>query len=451
MLSKSLSDLEAAIGLAAGQNNCDIIETAVRGNTRLRQNLNQWLILQGIPSKNATAAFDKSAATAYAVPSYLFAWRKRINPRWEDAMKLLGEQTQEAQGEPKVEPPPPAAKSEPKLDPILTDIAEPKAPLDLSVLKSQINNLVAEAIASRNLTLSDNDKEAIKRLAAQSAADKIAELAPPRRIEVANKTTGQVTSIGLQHETFPTLLRAVEARDHRGFHLNIWLTGPTGSGKTTAAEAAAKALSLPFGSDGSLDADYKVLGFRDANGNIISTQFLDIYENGGIYVADEIDNWLPSALLSLNAALANGFCSSPKGLVQRHKDACVIACANTWGLGATGDYVGRTRLDAASLDRFQPKINWPYDERLELALAQAQGGTIGQNWCQTVQSVRQATLKQGLKVIISPRATFAGIALLAQGFRRAEVIEMTLTPGLSPEQRRTVLASCAEAQTRSVA
>jgi len=231
----------------------------------------------------------------------------------------------------------------------------------------------------------------------------------------------------------------VQAKDHRGFRLNIWLTGPTGSGKTTAAENVAKALSLPFGTDGSLDADYKVLGFRDANGNVISTQFLDIYENGGVYVADEIDNWLPSALLSLNAALANGYCTSPRGLIRRHPDACVIACANTWGLGATNEYVGRAKQDAASLDRFQPKIDWPVDERLEAALAEAQDPAVGPEWHKTVLEARRKAAAQGLRIIISPRATFAGIALLAAGFTEADVIAMTIAAGLSPEQQRAIM------------
>ena len=155
-------------------------------------------------------------------------------------------------------------------------------------------------------------------------------------------------------------------------------------------------------------------------------------------MADEIDNWLPSALLSLNAALANGWCSSPRGLVKRHPDACVIACANTWGLGATSDYVGRTKLDAASLDRFQPKIDWPIDEKLERALAEQSGGSLGLQWHDIVIRARSATKRQGLKIIISPRGTFGGISLLKQGFTAQECVDMTLAAGLSPDQKRSL-------------
>lgn len=400
-----------------------------------------WLQRQGIPYKAAKSALPKSLASAYVNQRYLNSWRTRINPQWE----LLGttsddwserqdvEATTNATTNAATPPPPASTQSSPQSEAWLKDL--------LGQINKTVNTLVEERLAKATLKIDESAKEAIRTLAKDTAQAAIEELAKPRTIEIHSVETGEFRSLGLQHERFPLLLRATQARDHRGYRLNIWLTGPTGSGKTSAAEACAKALALTFGSDGSLDADYKVLGFRDANGNIISTQFLDIYENGGIYVADEIDNWMPSALLSLNAALANGWCSSPRGLIQRHKDACVIACANTWGLGATGDYVGRTRLDAASLDRFQPKIDWPVDERLERAIAEQQGGDEGIGWHNTVLDARRKAAAQGLKIIISPRATFSGIALLKAGFDIDETVQMTFASGLSAEQKKAIGAS----------
>jgi hypothetical protein len=361
----------------------------------------------------------------------LRSWRNRVNPSWELLEGVSGDDDNNIVKDdielasPKEEATPPV-----QTEKFLKDLFE-------QVNKAVIV-LVEQKLAAATLKLDDSAKQQIRQLATDAAQQRVDELTPPRRIEVADATTGTIIAMGLQHEKFPTLLRAVQARDHRGFRLNIWLTGPTGSGKTSAGEAVSKALSLDFGSDGSLDADYKVLGFRDANGNIISTQFLKIYENGGIYIADEIDNWMPSALLSLNSALANGWIATPKGMIARHPDACVIACANTWGLGATGDYVGRTRLDAASLDRFQPKINWPYDEKMERAIAEQMDGTNGLLWNETVVAARQKAVAQGLKIIISPRATFNGISLLKQGFDWNEVIDMTIAAGISPEQKKAI-------------
>lgn len=418
----------------------------------------EHLSKQGLPPKALSASTASSLASAYGAIPYLRAWRNRVNPNWA----LLGGTGDDDDGDDsdssaeKFAPPPKAPTTTP------TSQAAPASEAWLKALFSQIEGTVARlvtvAIAEGRVKLDEGAKGQIRLIATESAdkiARDIAELTtreilarelPPRQIEIITGKAGTNINLGLQHEKFPTLLRAAQARDHRGFCLNIWLTGPTGSGKTTAAENVAKALTLPFGTDGSLDADYKVLGFRNAQGEVVSTQFLDIYANGGIYVADEIDNWLPSALLSLNSALANGFVSSPGGLIPRHPNACVIACANTWGHGATNDYIGRAKQDAAALDRFQPKIDWPVDIRLERAVAEAQAGTVGKLWHDVILAARVSVAVQGVKIIISPRATFSGLALLGAGFAIDEVCDMTFLAGLSPEQRRPLLTATAAAK-----
>lgn len=433
---RTIAEIEAKIGVASGSNLRSVETLITLGHFH---DLGDWLILKGIPVKEAQKSLFSSRTKAYIYPPYLSAWRRKVNPSY-DLLDHNDDDNGTNTVTNNIDPPKPiAAPSTSNND---RSFSKAETEIFLKQLYSQVettvNKLVDERFKGFKFTLDETAKNQIKALGRESAEATIRELMPPRTIEINNIATGISTNLGLQHEQFPILLRAVQAKDHRGFRLNVWLTGPTGSGKTSACESVAKALSLSFGSDGSLDADYKVLGFRDANGNIISTQFLDIYENGGIYVADEIDNWMPSALLSLNAALANGWVSSPKGMIQRHKDACVIACANTWGLGATGEYVGRTRLDAASLDRFQPKINWPYDEKMERAIANNQGGEIGTLWHETIVSARRKAAAQGLKIIISPRATFNGISLLNAGFDWLEVIDMTVAAGISAEQKKSI-------------
>ena len=370
-------EIEMAIGYAPIASSEAALNNSMYGAQKatLRSQLISWIILNGIPARPAATALDKSLILSYCHRSYLLNWRQRINP----SFALLGGE-EDTTATTLIQEAPKPTTSDPTSSSENTGLTKAQTEAWLKDLFAQVERAVEEKVAKTTLKLDDGAKDQIKLLARDSARQCVEELMPPRQFEIVDHAKGSIIALGLQHERFPTLLRAVQARDHRGFRLNIWLTGPTGSGKTTAAEAVSKALALPFGSDGSLDADYKVLGFRDANGNIISTQFLEIYEGGGVYVADEIDNWLPSALLSLNAALANGWVASPKGLIKRHPDTCVIACANTWGLGATSDYVGRTRLDAASLDRFHPKINWPIDERLERAVAQNMAGELGTDW-----------------------------------------------------------------------
>jgi hypothetical protein len=299
-------------------------------------------------------------------------------------------------------------------------------------IKLDVPALVAAELENKNVTISANVKAQIKALAIAAAIEQIEANKQPSTIEIYNPETETRKNIGVQHFKFPTLLRACCARLPNGFRPNVWLTGPAGSGKTTAAEKVAEALNMPFASNGSLDADYKVVGFKDANGNFQSTEFLSIFENGGIYCADEIDNWHSGALLALNAGLANGFIATPRGMIKRHPDCIVIACANTWGLGANSEYVGRVKLDAASLDRFFPKIDWPIDEQLERAIA------TKLKWCNLVQATRSKAKKHGLKILITPRATFAGCALLEAGFTLYETINMTLAAGLSSQQLTSI-------------
>lgn len=473
----TLSDLERQIGLTPRpQSEYDILERLggdSRQRTELRLLLTAWVALKGIPKASAYSALDTSLAKAYCKPNYLAGWRSKVNPSWD---LLEGDEDDEAPKAPAATPTTTPAQNLTREETAqwLRDAFAP--------LLTQMEKAVDDKLARTTLKIDPAVGEQIKTLARIAAQQRVAELMPPRMIEIRDSTHGTIVPLGFQHERFPILLRSVQARDPKGFGLNIWLTGPTGSGKTSAAEAVSHALAggfsryanadgrwtitdedgsdadlnglahdAPFGADSSLDADYKVIGFKDANGKFHWTTFLRVFVYGGVYVADEIDNWAPSALLALNAALANGWISTPIGMLRRHKDCIIIACANTWGLGATSEYVGRTRLDAASLDRFQPKINWPIDETLERAIAKQQGETLGTEWHDTVLAARRKAATQGLKVIISPRATFNGISLLLAGFERQEVIDMTLGAGLSAEQKKAIGLDAAPATANAIA
>jgi hypothetical protein len=233
-------------------------------------------------------------------------------------------------------------------------------------------------------------------------------------------------NVGAQHRQFDLLLQTAAIKVN-GQHLNIWLSGPAGSGKTTAAETVAKALGLRFCFNGAIDTEYKLLGFTDAQGRIVSRPFREVYESGGVYLFDEIDRSLPGALLAFNAALANGYCDFPDGAIMRHPDCVIIAAANTYGLGGNADYVGAMKQDGAFLDRFVA-IDWEIDEELERQICPDRA------WCERVQRVRQRAKEKGLRVIVSPRASIHGAALLAAGIARDQVEKMTLRKGMSSDQ-----------------
>jgi cobaltochelatase CobS len=234
-------------------------------------------------------------------------------------------------------------------------------------------------------------------------------------------------NVGVQHQKFPLLLKVANARLRDGTRLNAWLAGPAGTGKTTAAKNVAKALELAFYFNGAIDSPYKLTGFTDANGRTIRTAFREAWEHGGVYLFDEVDASSPGAILEFNAALANGVCSFPDAVVERHPDCIVIAGANTTGLGASLEYVGRMKQDAAFLDRFVV-IEWPLDPGLESAICSNDG------WTARVRSVRERVKARGIKgALITPRATVYGEALLAAGIDQKTVEALTLRKGMADD------------------
>lgn len=250
----------------------------------------------------------------------------------------------------------------------------------------------------------------------------MAEYDRPRQLVVTIGATTHATE-GLAHKSLDLLIRCLSAR------LHVWLAGPSGSGKTHAAEQAAQALGLSFELQGAMTMAHELVGFVDAAGRYHETPFVRAYSDGGLILLDEIDAGSNEALLALNAALANGVMSLPTGeVVRAHADFRCIGAANTYGSGATHDYVGRTRIDAAFLQRFGAAIQWDYDEKLETAMSG------NPEWSKRVQRVRKRAVKAGLKILVTPRASIAGARLIAAGMSEDEAAKLTYLRGLTPDQ-----------------
>lgn len=246
-------------------------------------------------------------------------------------------------------------------------------------------------------------------------------------IEQETENGFESKDIGVQHKSFPLLLNCLKAR-HEGYRLNIMLIGPAGTGKTTAARKVAEALGLRFGFTGAIDTKYDYLGYFDANGKLVRTAFREFWEHGGVWLQDEMDGSNAAALLPLNAGLANHVMAFPDGLVEQHADCIIICAMNTWGLSATNDFVGRTKLDATTLNRFVP-IYWDNDDELEHATAK------NSDWTKRVQSVRSNIKSKGIKgVMVTPRQSQYGAALLKVGIPQNVVEEMLLKQSMSDLQ-----------------
>lgn len=228
------------------------------------------------------------------------------------------------------------------------------------------------------------------------------------------------------HKVFNTITRILSSAKRK--EKNIMLVGGAGGGKTHLVKQIAEALKLPFYpmSVGLQTTKSDLLGFINATGTYMPSIIRKAFEDGGVLLLDEFDAAHAGVVTILNSLLANGHASFPDKVVNKHKDfVCIVAC-NTFGNGANMGYVGRNRLDGATLDRFIT-INVDYDEDLEKGL------TNNDSWYSIIQQVRKNAEKQGIKQIISPRASMDGADLLDAGFSIKEVLKMVVFKGCSEE------------------
>ena len=224
---------------------------------------------------------------------------------------------------------------------------------------------------------------------------------------------------GVIHSKFDTVMKFVSANEP------VFLTGPAGSGKNVICKQVAKSLGLDFYFSNAVTQEYKLTGFTDANGVYHETQFYKAFKNGGVFMLDEMDASIPEVLIILNAAIANRYFDfpAPIGYVEANENFRVVAAGNTYGHGADYEYVGRSQLDAASLDRFA-MVRIDYDSRIEEACACGNMELL--RFC---RAFRKASQKSGLHVIVSYRA-ISRMAKLLQCMTIKDVLDTCLIKGL---------------------
>ena len=149
----------------------------------------------------------------------------------------------------------------------------------------------------------------------------------------------------------------------------IMLIGPAGTGKGYLAGQIADSFgvereSVPLTGG----ASPAWLTGRQTPAGYVPSSFVRCYRDGGVFLFDEIDAADPNMLIIVNEALANGQFDNPitGERIPKSPDFVPMAAGNTHGTGADANYVGRARLDYATLDRFRlGRVEMKYDTQIE--------------------------------------------------------------------------------------
>lgn len=302
-----------------------------------------------------------------------------------------------------------------------------------------VNRVIREALQKMDFSKIDQSIDALVKQQTKIEADRIkAELSVPREVAVTTPDGTRRVIKGHVHEAFDEVLALASMRK------TIFLPGPAGCGKTHLAGQIAEALGLQFGfiscsermSEGQITGRLVPVG-DNGSFQYVGTRFVDCFENGGVFLADEVDAADPNVLLVINAALANGILALPnrpeKPVAERHPDFVYIAAGNTFGHGADRMYVGRNELDEATLDRFKVgTVPMDYDKELDRILCpddELRGYLHG---------VRDRVSRAGLRRLVSSRFMKDAHDMKAAGLWDMARVKVALFAGWSEDEKSQV-------------
>lgn len=315
---------------------------------------------------------------------------------------------------------------------------------DTPVMWSQVPQLVKpieEALDKVNKRVDMAGKahtavaEALKTL--KTDVENVRKAGAVAQIQLVDRDNEVVKTLDTVHFKFAEILEYVMEGTH------LYLYGDKGGGKSTIAKQVADALGRPFGyiSLNALSSASLLTGFMNAQGKFVETEFRRIYENGGVFCIDELDNAAANVLTALNGAIANEIAAFADKNVPMHKDFILIGTGNTALRGATPEYPERRKGDESVMDRLA-FIHVPYDKALERKLALQFNENAGP-WVDWVHNVRDyaAAPDSGIRSLFAtPRACLFGAkALLNHNRTAASVADTWVFKGINPAMQEKIL------------
>ena len=298
-------------------------------------------------------------------------------------------------------------------------------------------------------TPDDKEKEAAKKIEEAKQLMKEAEEERERQRKLALAMQEQN---GKHHMTDEVVKRLKCL--HKAF-----LVGPAGTGKSTLALCACKEL---FGIEGTLQDVAKsdkfaqisfspdtitadMLGFTDVNGVFHETDIVRVFRDGGVVLFDEMDDADASLLVKLNTMLANGVIPTPNGMVTQNANTYIIGTANTYGTGGDSMYVGRSRLDAATLDRWKlATIMVDYDKKLETKMCDGLTDDQKRELLVARTVIRDSIGCNKWKQICSTRFVSDGVKMIRAGYSSIQILN-TFLLSWPEQQAKSVKSSVRDA------
>lgn len=251
----------------------------------------------------------------------------------------------------------------------------------------------------------------------------------PRVIEVSLPDNSKI-KMGIQHFQFEAILKLIAMGE------NVMIKGEAGNGKSHVVSQCAKALGLEFHSLSVSNQTTKtdLIGFVDAHGVYRYNGFIKAFRDGGIFNMDEIDAGNANVLVVLNSALSNGFIETPAGdMIYAHENFRFTATANTVGRGANQRYIGRNKLDMATLDRFAV-IEFTLDSTIEKMLCEN-----NENFHNALIKIREYCERNYEDLLISQRSSTRLYKLLKNGFSVEDAIEIAVLKGADKDISESVI------------
>lgn len=300
---------------------------------------------------------------------------------------------------------------------LIQDIKNEMIEKSLIIDELRKENTELRVLANKNTGENKSDKEQLNRLE-KMIMDMQAVKTNRIEIKVGDKSTKIIEKI--VHEKFAQIAGLVAKKQA------VYMYGPAGTGKSALAEQIADALELDFYPASTVTQEFKLTGYKDANGLYHDTNFYKAMKFGGMFFLDEMDSCTSEVLVGINGALANGYFDFPDGVERAHPNFRVVAAGNTIGRGGDMNYTGRVALDISTLDRFWA-IKIDYSPAIDKAIAKNDMELVD-----FANAVRKASEESGIMILMSYRS-LSRIIEFQDMFSLVEIMDMAVIKGTASE------------------